>query len=202
MEGGWEGGRQRERPLHYLLLSFIRNMDSSLILIWIRVRNQCSRHCQHHNELYFPWGGIHDKAGAAPILIPEVKRNSWQDGLAQEVKIQAKPQGQLCVHDAALGRLSSTSGAQLAVIFSCRGHWRCLETEKVLVPTWGTCYRHLVGRDQGCCYRGGRRALDSSHAHPQRVTTWGATRLQRRQETKLPALPMIRWVEEYSDSLA
>lgn len=65
----------------------------------------------------------------APILIPDTKRNSLQDGLVQEVNVEAKPQGRLYLQDAALGRLSSISGSQLRVVLSCRGHQQRLETK-------------------------------------------------------------------------
>lgn len=136
MDRGRQEGRRRRETFLLLLLSLIKSIDTSSILIWIQSK-ESSHCCQHHNEFYFPWSRIHDNVDTTPILIPKVESNSLPGGLVQEVKTQVEPQGQQSMHDATLGRLSSTSGSQLGVILSRRGPCQCLETKELLSQLGG-----------------------------------------------------------------
>lgn len=78
--------RDREREISLLSALFTyQKINTFFILIWIQSR-EFSHSSQHHNEFYFPQSRIHAKLDTAPILIAEVKRNSLQEGLKQEVK--------------------------------------------------------------------------------------------------------------------
>ena len=77
----------------FIFCSFhLKKINTFFILIWImRSRGENSVTCQHHNELYFPWNRIQNELDTASISIPQIKRNSLEDGLTQEVKIRLNP---------------------------------------------------------------------------------------------------------------
>lgn len=86
------GGRGRGGRHSFIFCSFRKKIDTFFILIWItRSRGENSVTCQHHNEVYFPWNRIQNKLDTASISIPQIKRNSLEDGLTQEVKTRLNP---------------------------------------------------------------------------------------------------------------
>lgn len=92
IQKSWGEGCGGETLLYFLFFSleknwyFLRtNLDPEI------QRREFSHCCQHHNELYFPWNRIQNKLDTASTSIPQIKRNSLEDGLTQEVKIRLNP---------------------------------------------------------------------------------------------------------------
>lgn len=169
IQKSWGEGRGGEVLLYFLFFSLEKNWYFIYTNLDREIqRREFSHCCQHHNELYFPWNRIQNKLDTASTSIPQIKRNSLEDGLTQEVKIRLNPKDNFICSMIHWGDwvkpvfpiLEWFYPPEDTAIFVCHN----------LERGW---YWHLGSRDQKCC-----STSSSTQNSPHGNKEWSSPRYQ------------------------